>query len=81
MVYKVLGQIWEEINLNFNIASMVMSKEPDMMGKEVDIVSKEKGQDKDRVSDKVKDLAGETISAFNRGEDYTGCLTTLEKLC
>ena len=38
-----MGQIWEEINLNFNIASMVMSKEPDMMGKEVDIVSKEKG--------------------------------------
>ena len=56
---------------------MVMSEEPDMVGKEVDTVSEEKG--KKRVSDKEKDLAGEASSAFNSG-DYTGCLTTLEKL-
>ena len=58
---------------------MVMSEEPDMVGKEVDTVSEEKGKDKERVSDKEKDLAGEASSAFNSG-DYTGCLTTLEKL-
>ena len=29
---------------------MVMSEEPDMVGKEVDIVSEEKGRDKERVS-------------------------------
>jgi len=58
---------------------MVMSEEPDMVGKEMEVVSEEKGRDKERVSDKEKDLAGEASSAFNSG-DYTGCLTTLEKL-
>ena len=63
----------------YQVTYMVMSEEPDMVGKEVDIVSEEKGKDKERVSDKEKDLAGEASSAFNSG-DYTGCLTTLEKL-
>ena len=63
----------------YQVTYMVMSEEPDMVGKEVDIVSERNGKDKERVSDKEKDLAGEASSAFNSG-DYTGCLTTLEKL-
>ena len=58
---------------------MVMSEEPDMVGKEVDSVREVQNKDKERVSDKEKDLAGEASSGFNSG-DYTGCLNTLEKL-
>ena len=58
---------------------MVMSEEPDMLGKEVDSVNDDRTRDKERVTDKEKDLASEASSAFNNG-DYTGCLTTLEKL-
>ena len=58
---------------------MVMSEESDMLGKEVDMLSEERTRDKERVSDKEKDLASEASSAFNNG-DYTSCLTTLEKL-
>ena len=51
-----------------HVTCMVISEKPDMVGKEVDIVSEEKGRDKDRVSDKEKDLAGEAKSAFNSGD-------------
>ena len=61
----------------YQVTYMVMSEEPDMVEKEVDIVSERNGKDKERVSDKEKDLAGEASSAFNSG-DYTGCLTSLE---
>jgi hypothetical protein len=61
----------------YQVTYMVMSEEPDMVEKEVDIVSERNGKDKERVSDKEKDLAVETSSAFN-SVDYTRCLTTLE---
>jgi len=50
-----------------------------MVGKEVEMVREERGREKERVSDKEKDLAGEASTAFNSG-DYTSCLNTLEKL-
>lgn len=34
---------------------------------------------RERVSDREKELAGDASTAFTKG-DYTGCLTSLEKL-
>lgn len=43
---------------------IVMSVEPDMLGKEVDSVPEERAKEKERVSDKEKDLASEASSAL-----------------
>lgn len=59
---------------------MVMSQESNdgMAGKISPVPVKEK-ENKERVSDREKELAGEASTAFVKG-DYSGCLNSLEKL-
>lgn len=40
---------------------------------------REHREPRERVSDREKELAGDASTAFTKG-DYTGCLTSLEKL-
>ena len=58
---------------------MVMSEDSDMVEKESEVINEDRSKEKERVSDKEKELAAEASSAFSN-RDFTGCFSALEKL-